>query len=213
MARYRTPLPGWLATAIEQIINRTIALDELGVDRLKPLQDRWLKFELSGLEIDLWFSADESGMIVDAERHDDDCDNNQADTVIHGTPGALLGMAIPEMEGPSQIRIEGDARLAQQFQQLLKNLDPDWEAGISHYLGDFIGPQVYRMLIEAGQFGRHAAKTSGEQVSHWLRDESGSVPNREEWAAWRNEVDELREAVDRFESRVRRRTSNRQAGA
>ena len=209
MARYRTPLPGWLATAIEQVLNRAIALDEQGADRLKPLRDRWLKFELSGLEIDLWFSADDRSMIVDAERHQDE----QADTIIQGTPGALLGMAVPEMGGPGQVKIEGDARLAQQFQQLLKSLDPDWEAGISHYLGDFIGPQVYRMLIEASAFGRHAVKTSGEQFSHWLRDESGSVPNQEEWSDWRDQVDELREAVDRFESRVRRRVGSQRADA
>ena len=210
MARYRTPLPGWLATAIQKIVNRAIALDEVGVDRLKLLRDRWLKFELSGLEIDLWFSADDNGMIVDAERHEDD----EADTVIHGTPGALMGMAIPAMDTPgSSVKIEGDARLAQKFQQLLKSLDPDWEAGISHYLGDFIGPQVYRMLIEAGQFGQHAVKTSGEQVSHWLRNESGSVPNQEEWSDWRDQVDELREAVDRLESRVRRNSAKQKADA
>lgn len=208
MSRYLTPLPGWLAAAIEHVINRAIELDEVGAERLQPLQQRWLKFELSGLEIDLWFSADEQGIVVNAERDEDDFDDNsdenQADTIIHGTPGALIGMAIPEMDGPGRVKIEGDARLAQQFQQMLKNLDPDWEAGISQYLGDLIGPQVYRMLVEAGEFGRHAARTSGDQVSHWLRDESGSVPNREEWTDWRNQVDELREAVDRLESRLRR---------
>ncbi|MEM7053602.1 MAG: SCP2 sterol-binding domain-containing protein [Pseudomonadota bacterium] len=209
MARYLTPLPGWLARSIQHVINRAVALDEMGTDQLKPLRERWLKFELSGMEIDLWFGADENGMIVDAEQHEEDV----PDTIIHGTPGALIGMAIPEMEGPSQIRIEGDARLAQQFQQLLKNLDPDWEAGISNYLGDLIGPQVYRMLVEAGRFGQHAVKTSGEQISHWLRDESGSVPNQEEWADWRDQVDDLREAVDRFESRVRRRAKQQQADA
>ena len=79
MSRYLTPLPGWLAAAIEYVINRAVELDEVGVDRLQPLQQRWLKFELSGLEIDLWFSADEQGMIVDAERHEDDCDHNSDD--------------------------------------------------------------------------------------------------------------------------------------
>lgn len=216
MSRYLTPLPGWLAQAIEQTLNRALELDEQGADRLKPLNGKWLKFELSGLQIDLWFSASEDGWQVlaeppSSEAEDDTGEDQQtqaADTVIQGTPGALMGMAIPELDGPGSVKIEGDARLAQKFQQILKSLDPDWEAGISRYLGNMIGPQVYRMLVEASRFGRHAVRTSGEQVSHWLRDESGSVPNPEEWTAWRDQVDELREAVDRLESRDRRRRSS-----
>ncbi|MEM1082093.1 MAG: SCP2 sterol-binding domain-containing protein [Pseudomonadota bacterium] len=205
MSRYRTPLPRWLAGAIEYTLNRAVELDEQGVGRVRPLMGRWLKFELSGIEIDLWFSATEDGLLVQAEPPTAEGDTPVApDTFVQGTPGALMGMAIPELDGPGTVKIEGDARLAQQFQHVLKGLEPDWEAGISQRLGPVLGPQVYRMLVDASRFGRHAAVTTGDQVGHWLRNESGSVPNQEEWVHWRDQVDQLREAVDRLDSRMRR---------
>lgn len=204
MGRYVTPLPGMLAAAMEFVLGQAASLDPDAATRLKPLEDRWLKFTLEGLQIDLWASAEGERMRVLAEPEGESL---QPDTEISGTPGALLAMALPEFGSSSGVRIEGDARLAQQFQQILKALDPDLEKGLTDYFGDLLGPQVYRVVVEALDFTRQTTRTGGAQVSRWLREESRFVPAPGEWHEFRDGVDQLREAVDRLESRVRRRTS------
>ncbi|MGB0514507.1 MAG: ubiquinone biosynthesis accessory factor UbiJ [Wenzhouxiangellaceae bacterium] len=198
--RYVTPLPGMLATVIEFVFNRAAALDERAAERLAPLEGRWLKFELQGLDIDLWIGADGPHFRVLAEVDD----GIKADTVVTGTPGALIAMALPG-DGGGSVRIDGDARLAQRFQAALVELDPDIERALSEYFGELIGPQMYRVFRDATRFGRDTARGATDQVSRWLRDESDLVPGPGEWREFSDGVDRLREAVDRLDRKVRSR--------
>lgn len=201
MSRYLTPLPGLLAMTCEEVANRAAALDPAAAEHLAPLDGRWLKFELDGLNIDLWIGAEGDRLRVLSEPDDPAC---EPDTRVRGTPGALLAMAVPELRGPGGVHIEGDAGLAQRFQQAMNRIDPDLERGLSDVLGPLLGPQAYRLAREAVAFGGHAARTGADQFSHWLREESELVPRPDEWRAFSDGVDELREAVDRIEARVRR---------
>lgn len=202
MSRYVTPFPGMMAAAIEFVLARASTLDADAAAKLEPLSGRWLKFVLEGLQIDLWLTADGERMRVLAEPEDSEL---EPDTEIAGAPGALLAMALPGFGSSNGVRIEGDARLAQQFQQAVKALDPDLEKGLTEYFGDLLGPQMYRVVAESLEFARTTSSTGGEQVSRWLREESRFVPAPGEWRDFRDGVDRLRESVDRLESRVRRR--------
>ena len=202
MSRYVTPLPGLLAEACEQVANRAAALDPAAAEHLAPLDGRWLKFELEGLGIELWIGAEDARLRVLAEAEHEDL---EADTTVRGSPGALLAMAVPDLGGAGGVQIEGDARLAQAFQQAMKRIDPDLEQGLTDVFGPLLGPQMFRIVREVTEFGRHAARTGSNQFSHWFREESDLVPTPGEWRAFSDGVDELREAVDRFENKVRRR--------
>ncbi len=202
MAGYLTPLPGLLAEACEQVANRAAALDPAAAEHLAPLEGRWLKFELEGLGIELWIGAEDECLRVRAEPEDDEL---EADTIVRGSPAALLAMAVPELGGSGGVHIAGDARLAQMFQQAMKRIDPDLEQGLTDVFGPLLGPQMFRVVREVTDFGRHAARTGRDQFTHWFREESDLVPALGEWRAFSESVDELREAVDRFEGKVRRR--------
>lgn len=202
MGRYVTPLPGLLAEVAEQVANRAAGLDPAAAEHLAPLEGRWLKFELEGLEVDLWIGAEDERLRVLAEPDDEAL---EPDTTVRGSPGALLAMAVPDLGGSGGVHIEGDARLAQKFQQAMKRIDPDLEQGLTDLFGPLIGPQMYRVVREATQFGRQAARTGADQFTHWFRQESDLVPTPDEWRAFSDGVDDLREAVDRFEGKVRRR--------
>lgn len=200
MSRYLTPLPGLLAAAVEFALRRAASRDPDAGAGIARLEGRHLCFELTGLGIDLWFTAADGEMRVRAEAPGD-----TADTTITGSPLALLSLAVPDAGGPgTAVQIRGDAQLAQDFQKFFRRLDPDWEAAFSEYLGPVLGPQAF----DAMQRGRHAARdsvtTAGDQLAHWLRDESGLVPGRGEWDRFAREVDALREAADRLEGRLRR---------
>ena len=201
MSRYVTPLPGLLAGAMEQILNQALHLDPDAARLLGGVRGGVLKLELAGLNIDLYFSAGDRELNVTSESGPEAA----PETTIAGTPAALLSMAVPELAGPGSVQISGDASLAQSWQKLFKQLEPDWEAGLSTYFGDLIGPQIYRLLLQARRTSTAAARTGADQLSRWLRDESELVPNREEWNEFSTHVDRLREAVDRLESRVRKR--------
>lgn len=199
-SRYLTPLPSMLASAVEHGITRAITLDDESSKRLAPLRDKLVRLELQGLGIDLYFRGREDGLGVSAE------DDDPPDTTISGTPLALLAMAVPDWRAPgSGVRIEGEAGTGQAFEKLLKQLDPDWEAIFVERFGAVVGHQLWRILRDAGAGARHVSTTAAEQTARFLREESGMLVSREEMGEFVHEVDELREAADRLEARLRRR--------
>ncbi|RFF28754.1 MULTISPECIES: SCP2 domain-containing protein [unclassified Wenzhouxiangella] len=201
MSRYLTPLPSMLAAGIEQAIARAAALDDKAPQRLAPLKDKVVRLKLKGLGIDLYFRGHEDTLGVSAE------DDTPPDTSISGTPVALLAMAVPDWRAPgSGVRIEGEAGTGQAFEKLLKQLDPDWESMFVERFGPVVGHQLWRMLTDARAGARHVSNTAADQAARFLREESGLLVMREEVDDFVHQVDELREAVDRLEARLRRRS-------
>jgi ubiquinone biosynthesis protein UbiJ len=199
MSRYLTPLPGLLATAIDRAINHATAADPSGRQRLRALDQRRIKLVLTGLGIDLAFHGEGDRLTVVAET------DQSPDTIISGSPGALMAMAAPNWFGKqSGVRIDGDAGAAQALEQLLRKLDPDWEGVLTEQLGDVLGHQVWRLLSDSLGGSRRVAGVAGEQLAHYLREESGLLTTRAELESFGRDVDELREAADRLESRLRR---------
>jgi ubiquinone biosynthesis protein UbiJ len=199
VARYVTPLPALLAGLLDRAFNQTIALDADAARRLEPLDGRSVKLALSGLNIDLFFSGRGDRLRVLAESDVD------PDTTILGSPTALLAMSVPDWRAPgSGVRIEGDAGTAQALEKLFKQLDPDIEGLIVRHLGPVLGHQVWRLMRDAASVSRHGSKVAGEQISRYLREESGLLVSREEMNGLTGDIDELREAVDRLEARLRR---------
>lgn len=199
MSRYLTPLPGLLAMAMQSAFNQAIALDPAAEQRLKALDGKAIKLALDRVGIDLYFMGRDERLVILAESE------VEPDTTIQGSPAALLAMAVPDWRAPgSGVRIAGDAGSAQALEKLFKQLDPDWEALLSQHLGEVLGHQIWRLLRDTGGMARHSARTAGDQLARYLREESGLLVTREEAEAFNREVDELREASDRLEARLRR---------
>jgi ubiquinone biosynthesis accessory factor UbiJ len=199
MSRYLTPLPGLLAMALDQAFNQAIELDREASGKLEPLVGRTIKLALIGVGIDIYFSGTPQRLIISADSE------ATPDTTITGSPSALLAMTVPEWRAPgSGVRIEGDAGTAQALEKLFRHLDPDWETLFSQHLGPVLGHQLWRLLQDAAKVGRHSARTAQDQLGRYLREESGLLVTRPEVEQFTREVDEVREAVDRLQSRLRR---------
>ena len=200
MSRYLTPFPGLLARAVERAINQAITADPSATGRLEKVDGRCIQLALNGLGIDLFFIGQDSRLSVLAEA------DLPPDTVIRGSPSALLAMAVPDwFRSDSGVRIEGDAGAAQALEQLMRKLDPDWEGLLTEQLGEVLGHQVWRLLRTSLAEGRRLATVAGDQVGHYLREESGLLATRAEIEVFTRDVDELRDAADRLEARLRRR--------
>ncbi len=199
MGRYLTPLPRLFALAIDRALNEAIALDPKPGERLAAMNGRRLCLNLQGLGIDLFIAGHQQRLEVSVD------DSQPADTTISGTPTALLAMSLPDWRAPgSGVRIEGDAAAAQALERLFRQLDPDWEALLSRQLGEVLGHQVWRLLKDALAAGRHGSRVAGDQLARYLREESGLLVTRPEVEDFVRSVDELREASDRLEARLRR---------
>jgi ubiquinone biosynthesis protein UbiJ len=207
MAEYRTPLPGILAAMLETAINRILALDDLSVERLQRLEGRMLRLDLEGLGITLFFAfTDRHVEVGTGSKH-------EPDTVISGSPFALFQMAAPQEASrwgtpESRVSISGDANLARDLERLFSRLDPDWEGRLSRLFGDVWGHQVAAGLRAGAEQVKLSAGNAGDMLSEYLLRSDGPVATADEISAFSAAVDEVSEATDRLEARIRKITED-----
>jgi ubiquinone biosynthesis protein UbiJ len=139
-----------------------------------------------------------------------------ADAVIAGSPAALLalltGVAAPGSArttagaavGAASAQVRGDAETASAYRDLLRAARPDLEEELARLVGDLPARQAGTLARGALDWAGRASRRFGENIAEYLTEESRDLVNKTELAEFLRGVDELREAADRIEARLRR---------
>jgi ubiquinone biosynthesis protein UbiJ len=195
-------IPEAALAALEQTINRLIALDPEGARRLEPMQGRVICIELSGFGTRIYLIPGPADLQLfgtyDAE----------PDCVMRGSPVALARMGVTDRKEDSlfsgQVQVEGDTRLAQELGDFFSALDIDWEEQLSRLTGDPIAHQVGSRVRAAGRWSRHAFDTLADDLKEYLQEEARLLPTHYEMDAFLGDVDTLRDDSERLAARLDR---------
>jgi len=131
---------------------------------------------------------------------------------MKGTPSELLKMGMankaPVTPGKINIKLEGDLNIGQQFKKILDDMQIDWEELLSQNIGDTAAYHTSRLVRGMHKRMREVVKTTAMNSSEFLRFEAEILP-----ADWRveefiNNVDGIREDVDRMAMRIERLVRN-----
>ena len=128
-----------------------------------------------------------------------------ASATLIGAPVSLLALSGADPEGPirrGDVRIEGDAQLAQQFRELARFLMPDLEDTLARVMGRSAAHVATRGVHNATDFLKGALWSSVQNLAEFLAHESGDVVSRREAEHVLRGADELRERLDRLEARL-----------
>src|SRR5690606_6756036 len=108
-----------------------------------------------------------------------------------------------------RIRVSGDVELARRLQRLAERFDPDWQLPFVRVFGDILGVQVAQALAAALRQARDTGRALAESGAEYLTEESGDLVGKAELQAFHDDVDTLRDDVERLAARVARLTGAR----
>lgn len=137
---------------------------------------------------------------------------DQPDVVISGSLLGLAGLAAGRAESSirdGSVELTGNAETAEAFQRLLAYGRPDIEEELSRWIGDVAAHGVGDVARRVGRWGRNVHTTLEQNVAEYLQEESGALPSRWEVDDFREQVETLRDDVDRFEARLRQAESSK----
>ena len=189
--------------ALETALNRALALDPDARAALKPLHGRRVALALESPAIALQVS-------VDGERLRVGPVDTQAepDLAVRSTLGGLLGQLpfLKRDDAPpvGRVRVSGDAELARRLQALARGFDPDWQQPFVAAFGEVIGVQVARAARGALQRLQDAGRKLAGSAAEYVVEESRDVVGKAELGAFHDDVDALRDDVERLAARLRR---------
>jgi len=195
-------LPDSVLAAAEAMLDRLLALDPEGAAKLASIQGRVLRVELTGFGTRIHLVPTENRlMLYGSYAAAPDC-------TVHGTPGALLAMALAERREDQvfagAIRIDGDNRVAQVLGDVLKGLDIDWEEQVSRLLGDTLAHRLGVQARAGGRWARRSADVLTRDLREYLIEEGRLLPSDDDMRDFLDGVDRLRDDAERLQARVER---------
>ena len=204
------PLLALGGKALELALARVVALDPATRDALVALEGRELALAVQAPPLALRVTVQDGTLRVGPDRQ-----AREADLSVKTTLGAILGQLLPGRDGAlpvGQVRISGDAELARRLQQIVQRYEPDIEEAFARVFGDVIGVQIARALKRAFDWTRASARTVLQDGAEYLGEESRDLVPRAEMAQFLDDVDELRDAVERLERKISRTRAGGTAG-
>jgi len=186
--------------ALERALNAYLELDPDSRARLAALDGGVVALSLTLPSLTLYFipGADRLQLSLDYDA--------EPDCRISGSPLSLarLGLSGETTRLPEGVRLEGDARLGQQFRDLLRGVDLDWEEWLSRLTGDLVAHRIGETLRGLTGWLDRTSGSLQDNLGEYLREESGTLPTRDEVEGFMDDVDHLREDVDRLAARLAR---------
>ena len=102
------------------------------------------------------------------------------------------------------VKIEGNARLAQEVLHLARHLRWDFEEDLSHLFDDAAAHTLAAALRNFAAWQADAARRLGAALMEYALEEARLLAPREQFAAHAAQVARLRDALARLEKRVER---------
>ena len=194
--------PSVLCATLEVALNRSLRQEPEVLEECARLEGRVIGLRLTGPDWDFFIEFMPTGVRVLPQFE------RAADVSVSGAPALVLRIGLRAAAGetglPQGLRVEGDPELLLRFQRLLARAGFDPEELLEPLIG---GPAAHRVVQGLGQFfgwGRKTAGTLALDTAEYLREETRDLARREDVEEWMNQVDTLRDGVERLEARLRR---------
>jgi ubiquinone biosynthesis protein UbiJ len=190
-----------LAAALENSLNLYLRQDPGSARRGAALDGKVIALTVTGIDLTLYFLPDKEGVQV-LSRYE-----GSVNTRLTGSPLGFARLALERREDAlfqGAVRIEGETGTGQAFQDMLADVDWDWEEQLSHLTGDIVAHRVGEFARQARALLSESRETLAQDSGEYLQEESRLLPTRIEVEYFLAGVDGLREDVDRLGARVDR---------
>jgi len=191
--------------ALQTALNRALALDPDTRQALTALDGRHIDLTLEAPALAMRISVHGPQLEVGP------VDHREADLAVRSTLAGVLAQ-LPMLAASrrhadgaaGRVRVAGDAELARRLQQLAKGFDPDWQLPFVRVFGEVLGVQIAHTLRSALQTARRGASDLAHSAAEFVTEESRDVVSRAELEAFHDDVDVLRDDVERLVARAQR---------
>ena len=189
--------------ALEAALNRALALDAETRAGLRHLDGRRIAMAVEPPPLALEIRVDGERLVVGPVD-----DARDPDLGVRATLGGLIAQLpfFKRDDAPpvGRVRVSGDADLARRLQRMAERFDPDWQQPLVTVFGEVIGVQIAKAVSAALREAKSAGQGAARSTAEFLTEESRDVVAKEEVHAFCDDVDALRDDVERMAARVAR---------
>jgi ubiquinone biosynthesis protein UbiJ len=183
-------------------LNRLLADAPWARERLQPFAGRTALLRLPPLDLALQVESDGSFSVGDSA---------EADVTLELSPASLPKIVQGMDALMDDIRITGNANLADTLGFVLRNLRWDGEEALARIVGDIAAHRIFGGLREFGAWQRKTARNVVENLAEYLSEEQPVLVKRFALEEHAQRVSRLRDDLARLEKRLGRLESGKSA--
>ncbi len=184
----------------ELALNGLLRLDAATAARLQTLQGKTLAVFVSRPAFVLYASVNAKGL------HLSSVFEAEPDASLHGSIPALTklltkGASVTNLYS-SNVELRGNTAFVQQLQNLLLDLDVDWEFQLSRLIGNLPTALISSGFDQVAGFVRNSGEKFRQNLQDYLAEESTLLPRAHELESHYAAINDLALRVDRLLARV-----------
>ena len=183
-----------LSPVAARLLNRLLAADEQARSALIAHVGQTAVFAIPPLEIALSVAGD--GTVIPAAA------DTKPDLRIRLTVPSAFRVLAGDMAAAEIADVDGDAAFAATVRRLVGQLRWDVEEDLSRVVGDIAAHRIADAGRSANLWGRDAADRLSRGAAEYVTEEVRILPPRAEVESWLDDIDQLRDAVERLEKRL-----------
>jgi len=123
--------------------------------------------------------------------------------VLEGSPISFINY-FNNVSGEHNIKISGQAALAEHFSKIFTKINIDWEQIISEYTNDEFAFYSNKFIYEMKNKKNEIEESILRNTREYIRDETNILPSKEQIDNYINDVDNLRNQIDFLEAKLKK---------
>lgn len=168
---------------LSSLINRILDRDPEKSERLAKYNSKVIQLELLPLALNLYLIIENTHLRIAREN------DTSPDVSIRVTTH-------------KDIEVSGDLIFLQDFKNILSDIDPDWEEGLSKIIGDPLAHAVGDFFRTAQDTQKTFRQQFGRNLTEYLQEETECLPTRHEIEDFYKAVDKLYLDTERLDARL-----------
>jgi ubiquinone biosynthesis accessory factor UbiJ len=177
-------------------LNHLLAQAPWAQERLAPFAGKTARFSVFPFDYRVTVTAD--GLVMPASG------DYLPDTTITLPLAVAMRFMAGDETARQQAHIEGDTAFAQEIAYLSQHLRWDFEEDLSKVFGDVFAHRVGQTVGGLSSWATGASANLAENVRDYWVQEQPLVASREAVQQFNQEVDQLRDDVERLEKRIKK---------
>lgn len=198
-ASQRTNTRSWLTAQAQAWLDARLAASTAARRSLQPIDGKLFEVVVEGPGIHVGLRARGPRLILEEPR------DGEPDARLSATPLDALRLAQSQSLSnlkQTDARLEGNIHVAEAFARTLALLSPEAEAELAGWVGDIAAHEIVAAAHALKAFALEVGQTLERDTAEFLREERPVLARSREVEAFVEEVDDIRDAVERAASRL-----------
>lgn len=182
---------------LNNFIATTLESSDLDKKELRKLDKKTIAIKLSNTSTIIYIQIIEEKILLMEEIE------NDPHLVLEGSPIAFINY-FNKNSNDNDIKISGQASLAEQFSKIFIKINIDWEHLISEYTSDEFAFYSNKILKKIKNKKNEVEESILRNTKEYIRDETDIIPSKEQINNYVNDVDSLRNKIDFLEAKLKK---------